>query len=148
MILTLIGQTVLAQKQSKWTDIDTLKQFPNKTLVEYKAYTDSNLRERAQAFLIPIVQEWPKYRFFGNLFTTEVQLDSIVFHGQRTSYLDNQYHKTEKFENGNLISTTYFDSDGQKISEEEFENMNNVIGPCGIITGHYFYHGQNRKKKN
>ncbi|MCZ4408538.1 hypothetical protein O3Q51_06950 [Cryomorphaceae bacterium 1068] len=145
-ILTLMVRVVFAQDQSTWTEIDTLKQIVDKTLVEYKAYSDSSLSEHAQAFLLPIVQERPKYSILGNVFKTEIRLDSIVYHGDRTSYLENGYYKTETFGHGDLISTKYYDFEGQRISEEEFDKLNSVIGPCGIITGRYFYHGKKKKK--
>lgn len=140
-------QTVFAQEHSTWTTIDTLAELSDRILVEYKTYTDSSLNEHAQAFLIPIVQKRPKYRVLGSLFKTEIQFDSIVFHGDRISYLDNQYYKTETFEQGQLISTKYFNSDEQEILKTEFDSFNNTVGPCGIITGHYFFNGTKMKKR-
>ncbi len=119
--------------------------FSESTLVDYKIYVDSNLTEHAQALLFPLEQEWPKYRILKNLFKTTILLDSIVFHGTRTTFIDNQYYKTENFERGTLISTIYFDSKNTEIFKSKLEKSHNNIGPCGNIIGHYFYHG--RKKK-
>jgi hypothetical protein len=143
-ILIFMGQSALAQKQTSWTVIDTLELFSESTLVEYKTYIDSNLNEHAQAFLFPIEQEWPKYRILKNLFKTTIQLDSIVFHGNRTTFIDNQFYKTERFEQGTLISTKYFDSKNTEVSKSEFEKSHINIGPCGNIRGHYFYHGKKK----
>ena len=147
-ILTLIGQVSLAQKHSIWTEVDTIQKFPDRIYVEYKAYSDSILLEQAEAYFYPMVKEYPKFRLFGNLFTKKVRVDSILFHGERTSYLVNRLHKREIFDNGTLISTTYFNSMGQEISEREFRSKNNVIGPCGVVEGHYFIHGNRKKEEN
>lgn len=147
IILTLVGQVLLAQKQTTRTEIDTIKQFPNKTFVEYKTFSDSILKEQAQAYLYPTIREFPKYRILRNVFTTEIEVDSIVFHGTRTSYLNTGEFKVEKYEYGTLLSTSYFDSKGEQISEQEFKSHRLRIGPCGNTSGYFFIRGKKEKKR-
>ena len=146
--MILIGQVLLAQEQYTWYDIDTIETHNNRTLVEYKTFSDSILIQKAEAYFYPTVREIPRFRILQNLFRTEVKADSIVFHGNRTTYLDNQFCRIEKYELGKLLSATYFDSTRQEITKSEFNKYDNARGPCGEITGHFFYHGKNTKKKN
>jgi len=146
-ILTLTGQFLFGQQKSTWTDIDTLESFNERSLVEYRNYVDSNITEHARAYFYPTVREVPRFKILKNLFKTEIQADSIVFHGDRKTYLGNRYFKSEKFENGKLISTMYFDSTEKEISKNEFHKKNYLRGPSGHITGHYFYHGKKRKNR-
>jgi hypothetical protein len=145
-ILTLTGSFLFGQQLSTWTEIDTLEIFDNKTLVEYRTYTNSSITEQACAFFYPTVREIPKFRILQHLLTSEILVDSIVFHGERKIYLDNRKYEHQKFENGYLISTSYFDSAKQEISQAEFLQDHNMIGPCGQTTGQYFYHGKKKKK--
>lgn len=147
IILTLVGQILLAQKQTTRTEIDTIERFPNKAFVEYKTFSDSVLTEEAQAYLYPTILKFPKYRILRNVFTTEVEVDSIVFHGKRTTYLKTGEFKVEKFEYGTLLSTSYFNSKGEQISVQDFKSLSTVRGPCGNITRHYFIRGKKEKER-
>lgn len=142
----MIVQDVFAQKSIIRYEIDTLEQFPNKTLVEYKVFSDSVLEEHTQAFFFPVIKQLPRFRIFSNIFLTDVYADSIVFHGKRITDLYNQYYQTEIFENNKLTSIAYFDSLGQEISMLKFQKHNTRIGPCGTISGRYFFHGKRKKK--
>ncbi len=146
IILTLVGFSGNAQNLFTWTDIDTLESFDNRVLVNYKIYHDSTLLEKTQAFLYLTTIEVSRFQAFPNLFKKEITADSIVFHGLRSIYLDNSYRKLEKYNEGNLISITFFNQFGKEISEQEFNHNNHVNGPCGIVNGQYLIHGQ--KKKN
>jgi len=146
ILLTLICFSVNAQVLSAWTDIDTLETFDNKVLVYFKVNNDSILKEEAQAFLYLITIEDSRFKVFPNLFKRETVADSIVFHGLRKIYLKNGYNKIEKHNEGELVSKTFFNQSGIEISEQEFNQNNLIIGPCGDVTGNYFLHGRKMKK--
>ncbi len=79
---------------------------------------------------------------------TEVLADSIVFHGERIEFKDNEFYQSETYENGTLLNSSYYDSAGREINESEYKGGDLTIGPCGIVNGHYFFHGKKKKKKN
>jgi hypothetical protein len=153
IILFISTFNLCAQKQLTRTEIDTIEIFSNKSLVEYRIYSDSNLIEEAQAFLHPTLLKVSRFRIFQNIFTTEVQADSIVFHGKRIEYQANGHYQSEMYENGSLVNVAFYDSTGQEINESEFKQGDLTIGTCGIGMGmgmgmgmgNYFFYGKKEK---
>jgi hypothetical protein len=144
-IFILGGLNLKAQKQLTRTEIDTIEAYASKTLVEYTVFSDSNLIEKTKAFFYPTVLQRPRFRFLPNAFKTELLVDSIVFHGERIEFKDNGFYHSEIYENGLLLKSEFYDSTGREINESEFKGNDLTIGPCGITTGHYFYHGKKKK---
>ncbi len=119
------------------TEIDTLKVYSKKTFVNLKiTFNDSILISDEEAFLYPIIQEFPKYRFFPFFFKEKVVMDSVVLHGNTKNWeLDGKY-RIGKYDNGKKISMKYFDSKGEEISRDKFyEHLQNVRGRCGEEKG-------------
>jgi|GEM_PF-507056 len=145
-ILILNGLTLLAQKQSTYTEIDTIESYASKTLVEYRIYLDSNLTQKATAFFYPTVIKIPRFRFLQKVLQTKIQADSIVYHGERIEYKENGFYHPETYENGAILNSLFYDSSGQEISESEYKGNKITIGPCRNEIGHYFLH--RNKKKN
>lgn len=87
VIFVLIGVSVKAQDRYNRTEMDTIETYPTKILVEYRTYSDSTIIEKTDAFLYPKVLEIPKFKFLQNVFKTRFLVDSIVFHGERVTYL-------------------------------------------------------------
>lgn len=145
LILTghqLSAQQVLFAKGSSWLTIDTIEQFSNRSYVEYKSYSDSTLQEQTQAYLYSEIMEVPRFRIFRSWFKDEIRRDSVVYHGERTTYLSIRSYKIEKFDQGKLLTADYFNSNGQRISKKEYQQIDIVIVPCRISGGHYFYYGK------
>ncbi len=142
----MVGLSTYSQNHSTWTILDTIHFDKNKPLIHYMNYSDSILTEEGQAYFVPTTIKIPRFKLLRNTFTKKVAADSIIFHGQRKTYLKNKYLKTENFQNGNKISVKYFDSNGQEINEQEYSKNNLTIGPCGNPLGQYYLHGI--KKKN
>src|SRR5688572_18839282 len=144
-IFIIISLKLQAQEKKSWTDFDTIKIFDTKILVHYKTYEDSSLIESTQAFLYPTTIKVPKFRLFGNLLKTELKVDSIVYHGTKTSFLSNRFYIVEEFENGLLLKNPlFFDFYGKEITQKEFLEKNNLRGPCGEISGRYFITGKKK----
>ncbi len=141
----ILGLSTHAQSSIR-TDFDTIQKYPNKTLVHYKTYKDSVLIEDSQAFLYPVILVSPRFCILKNFFKTEIIADSVVFHGQTTSYLANRCYKTESYNEGVLLSTKYYNSSNQEISEEDSQIKNTIRGPGGVIRSFYFIWGPKRKK--
>lgn len=137
----IIGLSTHAQSSIR-TDFDTIQKYPDKTLVHYKTYRDSVLIEDSQAFLYPVILVSPRFCILKNIFKTEIIADSVVFHGQTTSYLANRYYKTESYNEGVLISTKYYNSSNQEISEEDYQIKNTIRGPCGVLGAQYLIQGE------
>jgi hypothetical protein len=145
IILSLFRLSGYSQNLTTTTEIDTLENFDNKTLVNYKIYYKMDLKEETQAFLYFTTIEVSRFQVFSNLFKKEITADSIVIHGLRTIYLDNGNYKIENYKEGELISMSYFDQSGKEICEQEFNQNKHEIGPCGIVNGQYLIHGQKEK---
>jgi hypothetical protein len=147
IMLSFIGFSANAQNNTVFSvTIDTLEQLDNKVLYSLKTYADSTLTEEAQAFLYQTTLKIPKFKRLPNLFKKELAADSIVFHGLRTTYLNNRYYKQEQYDNGNLKSNAFYNESGKEISLEEFNKYNGRRGPCGDVLGYFLIHG--RKKNN
>tara|TARA_R110002049_G_scaffold260502_2_gene436415 strand:- start:1806 stop:2252 length:447 start_codon:yes stop_codon:yes gene_type:complete len=140
-------KSLAAQKPTWQTKFDTIEVFNDHIYAEYETFKDSNLLEKTNAFLYPTIQQIPRFRKLPNLFLIEYDADSIVFHGEKTTYLEDRSYKVENYYRGTIISTYYFSSDGNKITERAYMKDRFIIGPCGEIRGHYFYHGR-RKNQN
>jgi hypothetical protein len=142
LAFTFSSNVLLAQKTSFYSEFDTIKIYPDKMLIDYKLYSDSVLSEHFQAFFHPIVRKVPRFRLLGDLFKTNIHLDSLVFHGNRITYNENRASKTEVYEDGLLLSTFFYDAEKSPISKREFQGNSRILGPCGEITGHYFSYGR------
>jgi hypothetical protein len=140
--------TLLAQENSTRIEIDTIEIYSNRTLVEYREFSDSNLIQKARAFFYPIVFKRPKFRILPNILIATVQADSIVCHGEKLDYQKNRFYKSETYSNGRLLYSAFYDSTGLEISELEFSPNRMNLGTCGIINGQFLFHGKKKRKKN
>lgn len=139
LTFTLIGVSSIAQKIDSWSELDTIRKFPDKTLIHFVTYNDSIIIKECQAYFFPIKMEFPRFRIFQQWLTKEIDADSLVYHGETITYLDEGYFMIETFENGSLRSKVYFDSSGKEIPEHPFpEKKENYRGPGGDNVTHYF----------
>lgn len=146
LFLLLVAQNLLAQKHIWQTMIDTIEVFNDHIFAEYETFKDSILFEKTKAFLYPTTKQIPIFKKFPNLFLIDYEADRIIYHGKKTSYLEDRSYKIENYSKGTLISTHYFSSQGVEITERAFMKDRLITGPCGDNVGHYFYHGRKKSR--
>ena len=144
--ISLTGQ-VNGQNSSTWTDFDTLEVYENSVLVDFVTYSDSNITEEGQAFLYPDSLELRKSKWLPRLFTTTVPADSMVLHGIVKSRWQNGKYRIGKYDKGDKLEMTYFDSNGNEITRQEFYGGWRSEWDPEQGTNRYFIHGTKKKKK-
>ena len=146
LFILLTGQ-VNGQHSSTWTDFDTLEVYENSVLVDFVSYSDSNITEEGQAFLYPDSLELRKSKWLPRFFKTTVPADSMVLHGIVKSQWKEGKYRIGKYDNGEKLEMTYFDSEGNEISYQEFYDGLRSQRDPEQGTNRYFIHGTKKKKK-
>jgi len=79
----------------------------------------------------------------------EVYMDSVVYHGDKKSYLEDRFYKVENYFHGVFKEVEYFNDQGKVISEKEFRNHDhrNTRGP-DIQTVFLIKRSKKSKKKS
>lgn len=138
MMLTV---QVKGQNSSTWTDFDTLEVYENSVLVDFVTYSDSNITEQGQAFLYPDSLELRRSKWIPRFFKTTVQADSMVLHGIVKSQWKEGKYRVGRYDNGEKLEVTYYDSTDTEISRQEFYgNIRNHWDP-EQGTNIYIIHG-------
>ncbi len=147
ILFVFIGQNVLGQHQSYRTNVDTLKIFHDKLLVNYKLFINENLVEESSMYLYPITKKTPRLWLTRNFTTKKIEMDSIVRHGDSRKYAQNKLIELAEFIDGKEKNMFYYSPTGEKITQQEYVNTYNPKITCGKIDGEYFIYGQKRKKR-
>jgi len=144
--ISLTGQ-VNGQHASTWTDFDTLEVYENSVLVDFVTYSDSNITEEGRAFLYPDSLELRKSKWLPRFFKTTVPADSMVLHGTVKSEWQDGKYRIGKYDKGEQFEMTYFDSEENEISYQEFYDGLRSPGDPEEGTNRFFIHGTKKKKK-
>lgn len=149
-IFSFLTLEAFAQKGKFEWSIDTLEAGSDKSLVYYETYKDSILVGSVNAYFYPITYSVPRFCAFytcilGGVFKKEISADSIVLHGSTKHWRDGNY-RIGKYEHGEKIEMTYFDSEGNEISYQDYYGNWKSQWDPEKGTGLFFSHG--RKKKN
>lgn len=97
---------------------DTLAEFSDKILVEYRWLDGSRLSETGQAFLYRINLEQHN------------EMDSMVLHGTVKHFKSDSTYRVGFYQDGIRISMEYFDSSGREITWSEFyQNLRSQADP-------------------
>lgn len=137
---------VKGQNSSTWTDFDTLEVYENSVLVDFVTYSDSNITEEGQAFLYPDSLELRKSNWLPRFFKTTVPADSMVLHGIVKSKWHEGKYRIGKYDNGEKLEMTYFNSEGTVISYQEFYSGRRSQWDPEPGTDRYFIYGIKKKK--
>jgi len=147
LLFTLLTVQVKGQNASTITDFDTLAVYENSVLIDFVTYSDSNITEEGQAFLFPCSLELRQYKWLPKFFNTTILADSMVLHGIVKSQWKEGKYRIGKYDNGEKLEMTYFDSEGNKISYQEFYGgMRSQWNP-EQGTNRYLIHGTKKKNK-
>ncbi len=144
--ILLTGQ-VNGQQSSSWTDFDTLKVYEDKVFVDFVTYTDSTIAEQGKAFLYPDSLELRKSKWLPRFFKITVPADSMILHGIVKSQWNEGKYRIGKYDKGEKLEMTYFDSQGNEISYQEFYGGLRSQWDPEQGTDRYFIHGTKKKKK-
>lgn len=147
LISILLTFEVKGQNPSTWTDFDTLEVYENSVLVDFVTYSDSNLTEEGQAFLYPDSLEIRKSKWLPRFFTTTIPADSMVLHGIVKSQWKEGKYRIGKYDKGKKLEMTYFDSEGNEISYQEFYGGLRSHGDPEQGANRYIINGTKKKKK-
>jgi hypothetical protein len=142
IIILFTIATTLTSGQSSVQDIripvyrnfDTIRIDSNRTLISFEAHRDSNLVQSIQAYFYASSISYYQFYIFNYfpLWKKTVNADSIVRHGISKTFFDSGDIEVNIYDNGDLVSTEYYNQDKEPISEEEFERRDNEI--YAIIT--------------
>lgn len=125
-LMMSVSGIAFGQKSCDRTEFDTLKIYKRSIHVEYYIYRDGALTEQVQALLYPIVHHVKKKRFLRKSIMEDIYMDSIVFHGDKKSYLENREYKIETFFHGYLKEVKYFDDQGIVLSKEVISDYDDI----------------------
>lgn len=145
-LLTTIS--VFGQSRTTSTEIDTLMVFDDGRLfVNYIDYLDSTFSEKGQAFIYPDTITVRKSRWLPSLFKTKVKADSMILHGKIVSYGENGKYRVGRYEHGEKLEMTYFDSTHSEISATEYYSYSRPHFDPETGTNRFLIHGQKKKKE-
>lgn len=148
ILLSIIGiQISHGQKTLNWTDVDTLQVYTDKVLVNFRTYSNSNLISNGQSFLYPCMIEVRKSKWLPRFFKTIVSADSVVLHGIVQSQWDDGKYRIGKYENGQVIEMTYYNSSNKIISRQEFYKNLRISWDVEQGINLFIIHGTKEKKE-
>lgn len=147
LLFTMLTIQVKGQNSSTWTDFDTLEVYENSVLVDFVTYLDSNITEQGKAFLYPDSLEVRKSKWLPRFFKMTVPADSMVLHGIVKSQWKEGKYRIGKYDQGEKLEMTYFDSKGNEISYQEFYGGLRSHWDPEQGTNLYIIHGTKKKKK-
>jgi hypothetical protein len=96
--------------------------YEHSVLVDFITYSDSVITEEGQAILSPDSLELRKSKWLPRFFKTTVLVSRMVLHGVVKCELQDGKYRIGKYDKGEKIEMTYFDSEGNEISRQEFYN--------------------------
>jgi hypothetical protein len=162
IISTLFQGIILSQSYVK-SVTDTLQIRGDSVLVILKSFQNNSVKIEESVFLIPdSVLEAKFPRLFRKHFKKWTPATKVVRHGNTIEHLGQIFKKNSKgkviqdfgevrkitfYTLGRPVSSSYYNSHQEKISEENIPNQNNR-GPCSTITDTYFIDGTKERKKN
>lgn len=146
LFIMLIGQ-VKGQNSTTWTDFDTLEIYENSVLVDFVTYTDSSISEQGKAFLYPYSFDLRKSKWLPRFFKTTVQADSLVLHGIVKTHWKEGKYRIGNYDNGDKLEMTYFDSERNEITYQEFYDGLRIQWDPESGTNRYIIYGNKKKRK-